>query len=82
MRFDLICPEVLLTDIRSSGLVSSEVLLDAFTRKFVSDQEKLKYRGAMVYDKNVAEFGMGARVLEGTSPEFLLNGETTNYEKQ
>lgn len=68
--------EELLTVVRSSGLVSSERILDAISTKIVCN--KLNNDSSVAFE-NVATSEKGAKVIYGNYPDELLNGDTVTY---
>lgn len=79
VRLELVGMKDLLRIVRPSGLISSEDILNAFDVQTETDDAQYRYRGRLVPEENVASTKLGAQVLQGEMPEFLLNGDTQNY---
>lgn len=72
----------LLHTVRSTGLVSPEVILDAIAARTQIRDSELNYRGLLLVDENVAHPMHGAQVLQGEMRSYLLDGDTNNYDME
>lgn len=82
LRLSLISITDLLNVVRPTGLVSSEVILDAISARTQTRDSELSYRGRLLVDVNVAHPLHGAQVLQGEMRSYLLNGDTVNYDME
>ena len=80
VRLPLIPLHDLFNTVRPSGLVSSDVLLDAIKIQSESCDGDLPYRGVLYPDENIATAQHGAQVLEGDMCASLLDGDSRNYD--
>lgn len=72
----------LLNIVRPTGLISSEVILDAISARTQTRDSDLLYRGRLFVDENVAHPKHGAQVLQGEMRSYLLNGDIINYDME
>ncbi|XP_012274808.1 BTB/POZ domain-containing protein 9 [Orussus abietinus] len=82
VRLSLISITDLLNVVRPTGLVSSEVILDAIAARTQMRDSDLAYRGQLLVGENVAHPRYGAQVLEGEMRSFLLDGDTHGYDTE
>ncbi|CAL7945813.1 unnamed protein product [Xylocopa violacea] len=82
VRLSLISITDLLNVVRTSGLVSPEVILDAIAARTQTRDSDLNYRGRLLIDVNVAHPMHGAQVLQGEMRSYLLDGDTNNYDME
>lgn len=80
VRLQLMGMYELLNDVRNTGLVSSDSILDAIKIQTESRDMELKYRGLQVLEQNVATARLGASVIRGEMKTALLDGDTQNYD--
>lgn len=70
----------LLNQVRESGLISSNVILDAIKLKHESTDMSLNYRGVLYPNENIASNRYQALVIKGDFRSALLDGDVTNYD--
>lgn len=70
----------LLNVVRPSGILSSDIILDAIAVQAAKDY--LNYRGSLIPDENLATLNYGARAICGKDAEFLIDGDTKNYDME
>lgn len=70
----------LLNQVRESGLISSNVILDAIKLKHESTDMSLNYRGVLYPNENIASNRNQALVIKGDFRSALLDGDVTNYD--
>lgn len=70
----------LLNVVRPSGILSSDSILDAIAVQAAN--EYLNYRGSLIPEVNLATPEHGARALYGKDAEYLIDGETNNYDME
>lgn len=80
VRLPLISLHDLFNIVRPSQLFSADAILDVIRIKTESRVNEMNFRGHLVPDENVATSRHGAEVIEGEMPEFLLDGDTTNFD--
>ena len=78
MRFSCIPSTELLCTVRDTGLVSDTTILDAIKLQTLNPLTS-NNRGLVLLDENVARPELGAKVLKGILPEYLLDGDFVNY---
>ncbi|XP_046382947.1 BTB/POZ domain-containing protein 9 isoform X2 [Ischnura elegans] len=81
VRLPLISLSELLKEVRQSGLISPDAILDAIDEQTGKDTD-LKYRGHLLPGKNVATVRLGAKVLQGEMRSALLDGNCVNYDME
>lgn len=72
----------LLSVVRPTSLVKADTLLDAIAERKNANISTLRHRGHLIMEENVATAQMGATVITGELPEFLLNGDCQNYDME
>lgn len=82
IRLSLISVPNLLNVVRPTSLVSSEAILDAIAANTLNSSSKLNHRGLLLVDENVATSKFGAEVLIGEMKNYLLDGDTDNYDME
>ncbi|XP_071078772.1 BTB/POZ domain-containing protein 9-like [Haliotis cracherodii] len=80
VRFSLMTMQELLNDVRPTGLVSADAILDAIKTQTESRDMELKYRGCLIHEENVATTRFGSQVLRGEMKAALLDGDSQNYD--
>lgn len=70
----------LLNVVRPSGILSSDIILDAIAVQAAKDY--LNYRGSLIPGENLATASYGARAICGKDAEFLIDGDTKNYDME
>lgn len=70
----------LLNVVRPSGILSSDIILDAIAVQAAKDY--LNYRGSLIAEENLATQNHGARVISGKDGEFLIDGDVKNYDME
>ncbi|KAL7644978.1 UNVERIFIED_CONTAM: hypothetical protein RMT77_004795 [Armadillidium vulgare] len=80
IRLPLINLHDLLNEVRPTGLISPDTILDAIKAKNESRDTELQYRGYLMPGENVAVSSKDAIVLQGEMRANLLDGNTTNYD--
>ncbi|PVD25748.1 hypothetical protein C0Q70_13408 [Pomacea canaliculata] len=80
VRLPLMSMEDLLNDVRNTGLVSSDAILDAIKLQLESRDMDLKYRGFLLPEENIATTRHGAQVIRGEMKAALLDGDIQNYD--
>lgn len=80
VRLPLISFHDLFNIVRPSHLFSADAILDAIRMKTESRVNEMNFRGHLVADENVATSRHGAEVIEGEMPEYLLDGDTANFD--
>lgn len=80
VRLPLMNINVLLETVRPTGLVSSDMILDAISAQNKSRDTELRYRGYLVPEENVAHVKHGATVLKGEMRQAILDGDCQNYD--
>ncbi|GFR93773.1 BTB/POZ domain-containing protein 9 [Elysia marginata] len=80
VRLQLMGMHELLNNVRQTGLVSSDAILDAIKVQTESRDMDLKYRGFLVMEENVATTRLSASVVRGEMKTALLDGDTHNYD--
>uniref|UniRef100_A0A8D8W9Q6 BTB/POZ domain-containing protein 9 n=1 Tax=Cacopsylla melanoneura TaxID=428564 RepID=A0A8D8W9Q6_9HEMI len=79
VRLPLISLEELLTTVRSSGIISADMILDAIEQQ---TNDKVQHRGYLKTEENLATSKLGTVVLQGEMKNALLNGDTNNYDME
>lgn len=80
VRFSLMKLEQLLQEVRSSGIIESDLLLDAINEKTTA--KRLPYRGALWPEENVASAKFDSKTIEGDLRSHLLDGDTLSYDSE
>jgi len=80
IRFPLMNLTTLLEVVRPTGLVSSDLILDAIRAQSNAKVVPLQYRGYLVPEENVAHAKHGATVLKGEMRQAILDGDVQNYD--
>ncbi|XP_076802104.1 BTB/POZ domain-containing protein 9-like [Clavelina lepadiformis] len=80
VRLPLIPLPDLLNFVRPSGLVASDLLLDAIKSQSECCDGELRHRGVLCPDENIATPQHGAQVVQGEMCASLLDGDTRNYD--
>ncbi|MFH4977444.1 hypothetical protein AB6A40_004153 [Gnathostoma spinigerum] len=80
IRLPLMKLDDLLNTVRSSGLVSPDLILDAIKEQQEKRSVELTYRGFLLPDVNVITNKFNASVLSGEGTGTLLHGGTTRYD--
>uniref|UniRef100_A0A182Q251 BTB/POZ domain-containing protein 9 n=1 Tax=Anopheles farauti TaxID=69004 RepID=A0A182Q251_9DIPT len=80
VRFSLMSLEELLSDVRPSGILDPDRLLDAIAEKVSSKQ--LPHRGALWPEENVASPKFNSRTIHGELRSALLDGDTVSYDME
>lgn len=65
---------------RSSGIIESDSLLDAINER--TSSKRLRYRGALWPEENVASAKFDSKTVEGDLRSCLLDGDTVNYDSE
>lgn len=81
VRLPLLSLSELLKEVRQSGLISPDAILDAIEEQTGKDTD-LKYRGHLLPGKNVATVRLGAKVLQGEMRSALLDGNSVTYDME
>ncbi|XP_014211597.1 BTB/POZ domain-containing protein 9 [Copidosoma floridanum] len=82
VRLSLISVQDLLNVVRPTSLVSPEDILDAIAASTQTRNLNLNHRGLLLLDENVAHVRCGAQVLQGEMRNYLLDGDTENYDME
>lgn len=70
----------LLNVVRPSGILSSDIILDAIAVQAAKDY--LNYRGSLIPEENLATTKYGTRAICGKDAEYLVDGDTKNYDME
>nr|CAB3226454.1 BTB/POZ domain-containing protein 9-like [Phallusia mammillata] len=82
VRLPLIPLQDLLDTVRPTGLISSDLLLDAIKAQTDECESSLEYRGVLYPDENIATAHHGAQVVQGEMCASLLDGDSRNYDQE
>ncbi|XP_001605281.2 BTB/POZ domain-containing protein 9 [Nasonia vitripennis] len=82
VRLSLISVSDLLNVVRPTSLVSPEAILDAIAANTQTRNLHLNHRGLLLVDENVAHMRHKAQVLQGEMKNYLLDGDTENYDME
>lgn len=80
LRLPLIALDELLNVVRPSGLIHSDVILDAIKEQYETTSSNLIHRGFLTPDVNVATSRMNAQVLTGESPSALFSSSDSGLQ--
>lgn len=80
VRFSLLTVEQLVKVVRPTGIVNSDRLMDAVSERTLSTV--LPYRRVSYPEENVACSKYNAKTIEGILPSALLNGSSTEFDKE
>jgi BTB/POZ domain-containing protein 9 len=79
VRLPLIGMKELLHEVRPMGIASPDSIMDAISLKVESRDMELPHRGVIFPDRNMAVGTEGAEVIDGEFIQFLLDGNSTDY---
>ncbi|XP_014668255.1 PREDICTED: BTB/POZ domain-containing protein 9-like isoform X2 [Priapulus caudatus] len=80
IRLPLMTLPDLLNEVRPTGLMQPDAILDAIKERVELRVMELNYRGILLPEENVASLRHGAQVLQGEVKTALLDGDTLNYD--
>lgn len=72
--------ELMTFQVRSSGIIESDSLLDAINEKTTA--KRLPYRGALWPEENIASAKFDSKTIEGDLRSCLLDGDTMSYDSE
>ncbi|CAG5107005.1 Oidioi.mRNA.OKI2018_I69.chr1.g3101.t1.cds [Oikopleura dioica] len=79
VRLPLIGMKELLHEVRPMGIASPDSIMDAISLKVESRDMELPHRGVIFPDRNMAVGTEGAEVIDGEFIQFLLDGNSKDY---
>ncbi|VVC26833.1 Hypothetical protein CINCED_3A008510 [Cinara cedri] len=82
VRYPLMSLDELLSVVRESQLVSSDNILDAIQLRNTLPSHKLKFRGQLKPNLNIAHPSQGARVLQGEMRSALLESDSNGHDHE
>ncbi|XP_025418018.1 BTB/POZ domain-containing protein 9 isoform X3 [Sipha flava] len=82
VRYSLMTLDELLSVVRESQLVSSDNILDAIQLRNSLPSHKLKFRGQLKPNLNIAHPSQGAQVMQGEMRSALLESDSTSHDHE
>ncbi|XP_025196538.1 BTB/POZ domain-containing protein 9-like isoform X2 [Melanaphis sacchari] len=82
IRFPLMSLDELLSVVRESQLVSSDNILDAIQLRNTLPSHKLKFRGQLRPNLNIAHPSQGAQVMQGEMRSALLESDSSGHDHE